>query len=229
MVSPCEWLSDVDQLLLVERLNAGYGRAATFLGRSVRVYRPDGRQPLIPALDSRYAILETPAWFNPDPRMRQVRPAAAEKPVVFSAIDGTQVQQGDYLVGPEQNTWFVGSIQALLAIPCVRCNRAFTVTRAVAATGANAYGGNAPAAMTTVLTGWPGFVTAKPRGIGAEERVPGDTKLDLVLISLPVTPGAEILPNDVIIDDQARPMRYTASLASATGWGWTIEAYYAGA
>ncbi len=211
------------------KANAGYARAAAFLGQGVTVYRPDARQSLIQALDARYVLTQLAAWFNPDANFRQVRPALPDKPVVHVAIDRTALQPGDYLMDASQNTWFVGSVQALLATPCVRCNRAFSVMRAVPVTGPSAYGGNAPGDMATILTSWPGFIAAKARGVSPEERVPGDTKLNVVVISLPVTAGVEILPNDVMVDDQADVSRYTVSMAVATDWGWTIDAYYAGA
>ncbi len=214
---------------LQNRLDHAYGKAAGFLGETLTVYRPDARQALIPALDSRYVSGQVMAWFNPDARLRGVVPAAADGAVVYAALDRTQLEAGDYLMDAGQNTWFLGAVQSLLATPCVRCNRAFFLTRAEPVAGADAYGGNAPGNMQTLLTLWPGFVTAKSRGVSPEERVPGDTKLNSVVISLPVTAGAEIVPNDVLVDDQADPMRYTVSIATATDWGWTIEAYYAGA
>ena len=217
------------QALLQAKADRGYAKAAGFLGTSVSVYRPDPRQALIGALDARYALASLTAWFNPDPQLRQTRPAAADKPLVHAAIDRTLLEAGDYLLDAAQNTWFVGSLQPLLATPCVRCNRGFTLTRALPLAGPLAYGGNAPGAMATGLTAWPGFIAARPRGATPEERVPGDTKLNAVTILLPVTAGAEIVPNDVLLDDQADPMRYTVSIAVATDWGWTVEAYYAGA
>lgn len=219
----------MDQALLQAKADYGYGKAAGFLGQGVSVYRPDASQPAVAALDARYAVAQATAWFNPDANLRLAKPAPAANPVVYAAIDRTLVQAGDYLVDADGRTWFVGALQPLMAIPCVRCNRVFTLTRSVPATGPEAYGGNAPADMTTVLTAWPGFVAAKPRGLSPEERVPGDTKLNVVIISLPVTTGAQLAPNDVLVDDQADPMRYTVSLAVATDWGWTAQAYYAGA
>jgi hypothetical protein len=219
----------MDQALLQAKLDYAYGKAAGFLGETLTVYRPDARQALIPALDARYVCGQTMAWFNPDARLRAVVPAAGDRAVVYAALDRTPLEAGDYLMDAGQDAWFLGSAQPLLATPCVRCNRAFSLTRAVPMAGPEAYGGNAPANMQTLLTLWPGFVIAKSRGVSPEERVPGDTKLNSVVISLPVTAGAEIVPNDVLVDDQADPMRYTVSIATATDWGWTIEAYYAGA
>lgn len=219
----------MDQALLQAKADYSYGKAAGFLGQGVSVYRPSASQAAVAALDARYAVAQTMAWFNPDANLRLAKPAPATSAVVYAAIDRTLIQAGDYLVDAAADTWFVGSLQPLMAIPCVRCNRVFTLTRSVPATGAEAYGGNAPADMTTVLTAWPGFLTAKPRGLSPEERVPGDTKLNVVIISLPVTTGAQVVPNDVLVDDQADPMRYTVSLAVATDWGWTVQAYYAGA
>jgi hypothetical protein len=219
----------MDPVLLQAKIELGQAKAARVLGTGAAVYRPDARQPLIPALDARYTIAALTAWFNPDPNLRQVRPAPADKPLVYAAVDRTLLEAGDYLIDAAQNTWFVGSVQPLLATGCVRCNRAFTLTRAVAFTGLAAYGGNAPGAMARVLTAWPGFIAARARGVSPEERLPGDTKLNLVTILLPPTAGAQILPNDVLLDDQAEPMRYTVSIAQATDWGWTVDAYYAGA
>jgi hypothetical protein len=219
----------VDQALLQAKANYAYGKAAGILGSAVDVYRPDPRQALIPALDSRYATGQVMAWFNPDPRFGSTSPAPADRAVAYASLDRTLLEAGDYLMDAGQNTWFVGSLQAMLATPCVRCTRAFTLTRAVPMVGEAAYGGNAPANMRTVLTLWPGFIAPKSRGMSPEERVPGESKLNTVLISLPVTAGTQIVPNDVLVDDQADPMRYTVSIATATDWGWTIEAYYAGA
>ncbi len=219
----------MDQTLVQAKANYGYGKMGAFLGQAVTAYRPDAQQALIPALDTRYRRAQLVAWFNPDANFRQLKPALSDKPVVYAGIDRTLLQAGDYLMDAGESTWFVGSVQALQATPCIRCNRAFTVTRAVPAIGADAYGGNAPANMTTILTSWPGFIAAKARGVSPEERLPGDTKLNVVTISIPVTPGVEVLPNDVLVDDQADASRYSVSLAVATDWGWTIDAYYAGA
>jgi hypothetical protein len=219
----------VDQAGLQAKANYAYGKAAGILGSTVDVFRPDSRQALIPALDSRYVTGRIMAWFNPDPRFGSISPAAADRAVVFASLDRMLLEAGDYLMDADQNTWFVGSLQPMMATPCVRCTRAFTLTRAVPMVGDAAYGGNAPANMRTILTLWPGFIAPKSRGMSPEERVPGETKLNAVLINLPVTAGAQIMPNDVLVDDQADPMRYTVSIATATDWGWTIDAYYAGA
>lgn len=219
----------MDQALIQAKVNQAYAKAAWALGSMVSLYRPDATQRLIPPLDSRYVIASVMAWFNPDAAMRGMRPAGAVAPVAYASVDRTQLEVGDYLMDTSQNVWFVGALQPLLATPCVRCNRALTLTRAVPVTGPAAYGGNAPGNMTTILTGWPCFLTPKSRALSPEERVPGDTRLNTVLINLPVTAGVEIVPNDLLLDDQADPMRYTVSIATATDWGWTIEAYYAGA
>lgn len=219
----------MDQTTLQARLDAGYAQVALRQGQQVTAYRPDPTQPTVAALDPRHIYSALLAFFNADPNFALVKPVQAGTPQIYVAIDRTLLQQGDYLVDVNSNTWFIGSLAPVMATAAMRCNRVFTLQRPVPATGAFAYGGNAPADLSTLLTSWPGFISSKTRGVSPEERVPGDTKLYLTQIYLPVTQGFYVVPNDILIDDSPDPARYTVALATETGWGWEIDCYYAGA
>ena len=215
----------MDQAMIQARLDAGYGRAAARLGASCAIYRPDAHQAAIPAMDARWNMGSVAAWFGGDANFALVRPRVAEKPQVYVAVDRSVLQAGDYLLDPEGNTYFLGSMQPLMATPAIWCNRALTLQRPSIAPGANFYGGNAAGNIATLLTAWPGFVAARTRGIEPEGKLPVETRLGATVLYLPPTPGVEILPNDILADDQADPMRYTVTQASGSDWGWIVEAY----
>lgn len=220
----------VDQALVQAKLNYGYGKAAQALGQVWTIYRPNARVASVAALDASYAVATTIGWLTADPAFASLRPIPPDKPIGYIAIDRTALESGDYLLGADGTTVFVGSVQPIMATPAIRCNHAFTVTRPEPVTpGANFYGGNAVANQVTILTAWPGFIGAKNRGVQPEQRIPGDTRLNTVTMMLPVTTGAQIMPNDILTDDQPDPKRYTVSIATSTDWGWAVEAYYAGA
>lgn len=219
----------MDQAAIQAKLNAGYGQVATRLGQTVTVYRPDATQSKVAALDARYMLTRTTAFFNADPNFKAIRPPPPDKPIVYVATDRTPLEQGDYLLDTDGHIWFVGMIKPLMATSAMRCNRTFSLQRPVPATGPYAYGGNAPQDMTTLLTSWPGFLASKTKGLSPEEKVPGDTKLFVVQIYLPVTGPLLLEPNDVLLDDSDLTSRYTVALTTETGQGWEVNCYYAGA
>src|ERR1700760_550090 len=134
----------MDGQRLQEILWRGYARSAMILGDCYAFYRPsDGDTPTAWGSANGLAnqILSQSVSLNAED-MKYSKPNKYGKPTWYAVMDGSDLQPGDYLIGP-QGTFFIAALQPLLPILVVECNRVVSISRvtAQATVGAGEYGG----------------------------------------------------------------------------------------
>lgn len=210
----------MDAATVQTKIYKGYKKAAQHIGFPFVQYRPAA------ALTPLAASLQTlPASFAPTDTYLKAAPYG--KPVVQCLVDGTQTRVGDYLVGAEA-TYFISSMQPLLPIMAVKCNRTVSVFRPAGTTssvGAQPYGGNTAAGETAIMTGWPCSILQGSKGEKSDVNLPGDARSPWWTILMPHFAGVQIESYDAITDDLDN--RYIISSAELTDMGWRITASFA--
>lgn len=194
------------------RLNRGYGIAASRLGVPYTQYRPTGASdPLANSLGSLFV------GFDKDPRFSHKSPNAYGAATYYGLFDATNVQIGDYLVGPF-GTFYVATFEPDKPPMLVICNRTLTITRP--APSGNYDGDTLP--ETTLMASWPASILIRNHGDRAGERLPDDTRTGWYQVLLPAVAGVEIAEADRLTDDSGH--LYTVSSTELTLLGWRLTA-----
>jgi hypothetical protein len=226
------------------RIWKAYARAAGIIGESYKFY-PSGLIGKLRADDGSLLLaddgsvlegdLPTPPVASPlsltsyaslfvsfnAEDMNYKKPNKYGKATWYALFDGTNTQVGDYLVGPA-GTYFIAAMQLLLPILAVECNRTVTVFRPQVQTGADGeYAGTTTQNQTPLMTGWPCSILQGTKGEKNESSLPGDTRSPWWSILLPFG-GVQILPNDIIVDDQG--IRYVVSSPELSDLGYRVTA-----
>lgn len=200
------------------RINRGMGAGAASLGLPHWIYHPT--DPLAPLSRRQSGI---PAAFDVDPHFSHRKPAAYGQPIYYGLLDASRLVVGDYLVGQDGDTYFVGALEQDKPPLCVRCNAVLTVSRpAPSPAGGGYYGADQQADETPLMTGWPASVLQGLRGEPSATGLPGDTRMPWYTVLLPAFPGVELQQADRISDDLGR--RMTISSAEQSQHGWRITA-----
>lgn len=214
----------MDGATIQAKVYAGYAKAAQYVGLPFQQFRPTGAAN--PTSGTPRATLN--ASFSVAASTFNFGKGAAHKDVLFNAlVDGSKVQVGDYLVGAS-DTYFVVSMQPLLPILAVRCNRVLTVNSPGPTTtfGANtAYSGTDGSNETAIMTAWPGSVMFDARGRATEVGLPTDLPSPFFQILLPTLSGIDVRSSCFITDDLSR--RYTIAAAERSPLGWRLSAQQA--
>lgn len=156
--------------------------------------------------------------------MKYGKPNKYGKPTWYGLFDAKNAQVGDYFVGPA-GTFFIATLQLLLPILVVECNRVATIWRPQVQTGADGeYGGTTTGNQTAIMTGWPCSILQGTKGERNESSLPGDSRAAWWVVLLPDC-GIQILPNDIITDDLG--LRYVVSSTENSDLGWRLTAMMA--
>lgn len=204
-----------------QKIWLGYGKAAGYIGQSYAQYRATGANSPTGALVNPSLMVSLNAED-----MTYAKPRGYAKATWYALLDGTNALVGDYLVGGD--TYFIASMEPLLPILAVKCNRTLTFARpeATQAFGAiQGYEGNTAANETILATGWPASVLAGTKGEKDEVDLPGDVRTPWWLILVPAMPGITLNTSYLITDDLGR--RYVISSAELTAHGWKLTAQQA--
>lgn len=206
----------MDGITLQSKLYAGYAAAAQRVGVSFAQYRPAVGTQALAAGNQIGSVL---AAFDPGP-FTFAKPQDYGKATFQCLADGRVLMPGDYL-SANSGTYFVASMQPLLPIYAVQCNRTVTVWRPQqqAGVGALPYGGSTQTNETAIATGFPASVLAASKTGHAPTNLPGDVPDAWYTLLLPALPGAvQLLAHDVVTDDLNN--RYVLSSVELTGLGW---------
>jgi hypothetical protein len=154
--------------------------------------------------------------------MSYKKPRGYGKATWYALVDGTNLEVGDYFVGP-QGTFFVATLQSLLPILVVECNRTVSIFRpqAQAGLGLGPYGGNTDTTETLLVSGRPCSILQGTKGEKADTNLPGDVRSPWWSILMPYA-GVDITFDDIIVDDLGR--RYAISSPELSDRGWRITA-----
>jgi hypothetical protein len=212
----------MDGATIQARIYAGRGKAALRIGLDCRQYRPLSTGAPLGNL-----VGTIKAAFNSGDNTYRA-PNMPGDAYWGADLDGSVVQQGDYLVRvSDAQTWFVAGLQPLLPIICAECNRAIRITRQVAvmAVGAVGYSGMVPAQEVDVL-GAPGALwPASLLLLGRKEKatdLPAGVKNAGWRLLLPPSVPITVMAGDIATDDLGR--RYAIGSAEMTDLGWRMDA-----
>jgi hypothetical protein len=166
-------------------------------------------------------LFELPVSFNADD-MTYSKPNLYGDPLWYALVDGTNLEEGDYCVGP-QGTFFIAALEPLLPILVVQCNRVVSIFRpqGQSGVGLGAYGGNTDTTETLLVAGRPCSILQGTKGEKADSNLPGDTRSPWWQILMPYA-GVDLTFDDVIVDDLGR--RYIVSSPERTDLGWRLTA-----
>jgi len=208
----------VDGTKLQGKVYYGYAQSAKRIGLPFRQYRPASATNPISSGTLVGTIL---ASFNAQD-MKYSKPNSYGKAVWYCLADGRVMAVGDYFVGAP-GTFFIASMQPLLPIQAIECNRTVTVFRPQqqAGVGAVGYGGNTAQNQTAIVTGFPASVLINAKADNSSVKLPGDTRQAWWSLLLPPIPGNVIIQDaDVVTDEIGN--RYVVSAAELTDMGWRI-------
>lgn len=205
-------------------VNAGYAKAASFIGNIYAQYRPSSATG---AAITQANLIDSvlPAYFDPQVNFPADNPRQYGKAALKAVIDPTAVIPGDYLVGPNR-TYFVASIQDLMPVLVVYANESVTIERTVSNqnVGILPYGGERPSLMTPVLGTWPASVLLKskkeknPTGLGSD--VP-QTEMEILL---PYATGVSPLIEPADLLTLSTGIRYAIDNVELTDLGYRLRA-----
>jgi hypothetical protein len=218
------------------RVYRGYGIAARVIGDTYKFYRP-GNPP--PPIDQTDFDVDGATWDSPGINWDQIGNLLFELPVSLNAedmnysrpnkygkatwyalVDGTDLEVGDYFIGP-QGIFFIAALQPLLPIFVVECNRVVSIYRPQAqnAFGLGGYGGNTAANETLLVAGRPCSILQGTKGEKSDGNLPSDTRSPWWQILLPYA-GVDLTYDDIIVDDLGR--RYVISSPELSDLGWRL-------
>lgn len=213
----------VTPALVQSKVWFGYAQSAKRLGFTFAHYRPSSvNSPIAPANLIGSLPLALVQNFN------FAAPMKFGNAQWQALVDGSQVQVGDYFVGPapgSSRTVFIAGMWPMLPIQAVECNRVLNILRVgneERQYGIGGYSGDTETTEVPLLTGWPASVLEGKRPQATDAKLPGDAKIGAWAILMPALPGVAIEFNDIITDDLAR--RYLVQSAELTPLGWRITA-----
>jgi hypothetical protein len=150
--------------------------------------------------------------------MKYGKPNKYGKASWYALVDGTNLEVGDYFVGP-QGTFFVAALQSLLPILVVECNRTVSIFRPQGQTGLGlgAYGGNTDATETLLVAGRPCSILQGTKGEKAESNLPGDVRNPWWTLLIPYG-AVDLTMDDIVVDDLGR--RYALSSVELSDLGY---------
>jgi hypothetical protein len=169
-------------------------------------------------------VAELPVSLNAQD-MNYRKPNGYGKPIWYALLDGNALQVGDYFIGPG-GTFFIATMQKLLPILAVECNRVISLYRPQRQTGKGlvGYGGTTDKNMTLLRASRPCSILQGTKGEKSEANLPGDTRAAWWSILLPDS-GIIIRPDDIGVDDLNR--RYVISSPELSDAGWRCTAQMA--
>lgn len=208
----------MDAAKLRDKVYIGYGKAAQRIGYVAQQYRATSAfNPLeTPALQSINASFTTNFTYSAPNKYGQA--------TWLGVFDGREFLPGDYLVSPEDGTFFVAAMQTTLPIYLVQCNLTISVLRTTqdspsgSAGGVQNYGGTTAANEVALMTGWPASVLNGTKGEKSPVGLPSDAKTPWYIMLLPQYEDVVLRTSDIVTDNIGR--RYVISSAELTDMGW---------
>jgi hypothetical protein len=113
----------MDGATLQARIYAGYGKAASRVGRSYEVYR--AATPVSP-LEAGNMVGSVDCFFAADQKFNSVHKYKNVERYMWA--DGRELQQRDILLGP-YGTFYVGDMQPNMPIQAIWCNEVVNIER----------------------------------------------------------------------------------------------------
>lgn len=212
----------VSQALVTRKAQFGYGKVAQKVGVPCGHYRPVGSGD---PLATGWPLAPVNALFYPSPNLAFTTPSKYGAPQWLGLFDTSQTIVGDYLIEPNEGTFFIASQETFTPAYVISCNRVLTFTRPGAGPpGPGYYGGDVTATEDPLLTRWPASVTQGTKGNDGPVKIPGDIRNPWVQILLPAVAGVQLRSGDLATDEQGILQRYMISSVELTSLGYRLTA-----
>lgn len=191
-------------------INKGLGKASKKLGSTFSVYRSAS---LLNPLDPANARPDIQASITTGYQYSRFnKPNAPEWTLV---ADATDLLPGDWLVGDQ--TFYLATIQPLLPMPVIQCNRVVSITRP----GYSSAGGNLEASEITVASSLPVFMFSKGAKAASAHAIAFPTNTTAAMDEWVVYINARALngiqKHDILVDENGD--KYEFSVVNFTDWG----------
>lgn len=198
----------MDRAKAQAKLNKGYGKLGSKLGREFARYRPStAHNPISPQTRVTGTIW---AYFDPNPQFKVTEVTQPGEATFFGAFDATDVLPGDYFVAGDL-TYFVGVMQDLLPPECFACNSTlsfFRPTAHVTDDPDDYYAGNTKTKGKghPLALNWPAVKLQGTKGDKAILNLPNDVRSPWFSVILPDIPGVKIQTSDQIRDENGKTL-----------------------
>lgn len=212
----------MDAAKLRSKVYIGYGKAAKRIGYSAQQYRAlSAFEPL-----QTKPLQTLPASFTTN--FNYSAPNKYGQATWIGVFDAREFTLGDFLVSPQDGTFFVAAMQTSLPVFCVQTNRTISVLRTAqqeGSGGVQGYGGGTAENEIAIMSGWPASILQGTKGEKSPVNLPADAKTPWYAILFPGYGDIVLRTSDIITDDIGR--RYVVSSAELSDMGWRITAMQA--
>lgn len=212
----------MDGSQIQEKIYYGYGKAATHLGLTYTIYRSlDGLEPIKPEnIVGEIKMSQTVAWSY-------MVPKKYGDSTWILVVDGRELLPGDFLVGSTK-TFFVASMEHLMPILGVMCDRQITIRRpkspdGVGDVGYSGYINNDNATSDLLLSDVPVAFLKSSRGEKNPVDLPTSAKMPWYAVFLPALGSVFLRNGDIITDDATQ--QYVISDNEHTHLGWHLNVH----
>lgn len=213
----------MDGARLSRKVFAGYGKAASRVGVSFDVYRPQTAfEPL--NLNNRLRAQFAAFTIHGAQNFTFTKPSDHDNALFHGLFDPTDVRAGDYFVDPAgaQGPFFVAGITPAMPPLCVGCNRTVSafVLSVTPPIGLSSYSPTPPAttedAETALMINWPASLLK--RGTLNTNYLPSDVGAGKSQLLMPAVDGVDLRTGMVIVDDLKN--RFVIIQAELQSYGW---------
>jgi len=200
----------------------GYGKVADHIGFLYTIYRSsDGDNPIQPAnIIGEIKVAPTTTWT-----WMMVKKYGDSTWILV--VDGRGLEVGDYLVG-ELRTFFIASMEKILPILGVMCDRKITIVRpktteGIGDVGYSGYVQGDASTFDVLHTSVPSSFLKSSRGEKNPVKLPTDAKMPWYAVYLPQWDSVFLRNGDIIIDENQQD--YIISDNEHTPLGWHLNVH----
>ncbi len=214
--------------LIQQKIYKGYGKAASKLGLTYQQYRPT---TAITPINDDDLIGDIQASMTTNFNYMQFNKYG--QACWIGLVDGRLTQVGDYLVGTsltDDDSFFVGSMDSLMPIMMVSCNRTITIVRpyinSAIDADASEYQGFNPDTDVVLAQTVPVSILEGRKGPHNPVGLSSDTFMSMYKLLMPNL-GLDLQTTDKITDD--RGTQYVISSVERTAYGYRLSLHQKGA
>lgn len=211
----------VDAIYVQDKVYYGYAQSAIRLGTSFDVYRAPN--PIVPIQQQNFVQSVLSSFNQTWDYMKANKYGNA---LWQAVVDGRIVQEGDYLVGTQDRylaTHFIMSMDLLMPINSIECNRVVTIQRPAQNTKPGyqgSYSGYSPLTATVLAQNLPVSILEQNRGTPNRMKLPTDARMPIWTFLAPNLGGVNYQNGDIVTDEVNQ--RYVMVSPEETEFGWRI-------
>ena len=213
----------MDGATLQQKIYKGYAKAALRLGLEYTIYRSaDGQNPIqAPNIVGTTLVSPTTTWSYNIPKKYG-------DATWLMLLDGRVTEVGDYLIGPNNRTFFIAGMQHLLPILGVLCDRVVSVKRPISPTGHgyvghSGYEDSNPDTDTPLLEECPAAFLKSSRGEKNPVKIPTGDKMPWYAVFLPAWSNVFLRNGDIITDNNEQEFVISDNEHTELGWHLNVH------